>query len=73
MRNNYDVPKIINIGLLSIASCKVIALNILCFFSLLISSFKVIALTTIAIGIHSSLRGDRKKDYCYFALTPLRA
>ena len=58
-----------NIGLVSIAPCKVIALNILCFiiskFSLLISNYRK------SCRSFSFLRQQRS-DFHYFLLTPLR-
>ena len=54
-----------NIGLFSIAPCKVITLNLLCISSLLLflwlSLSKVIALPTIAITKVVALKGDSEK------------
>ena len=77
-RNNYGAIQYSNIRLFSIAPCKVIAINLLCFFygicSLLlfyIAHSKVIAHLTIAIAIVVALlalRGDSKKIIVTFCV-----
>ena len=69
-----------NIGLFSIASCKVITLNLLCFIDsissflfFLIALSKVIALPTIVIAIVVVLsrpQRQQQKSYPYFLLMP---